>query len=43
MPGENDTKSPDDLADATGADSAVVSKEYEAAAELAGLRDDSEE
>lgn len=43
MPADNDTKTAEELAESTGADSAVVEAEYEAAAELAGINDDSEE
>lgn len=43
MPSEKDTKSAEHLAESTGADSVVISKEYEAAAKIAGLDDESEE
>lgn len=43
MPSDNDTKSAEDLAESTGADSVVVSKEYDAAAEIAGLSGESED
>lgn len=43
MPSDNDTKSAEELAESTGADSAVIQVEYEAAAELAGVSEGSEE
>lgn len=43
MPSKRDTKTAEELAESTGADSRVISKEYEAAAELAGISDESEE
>jgi NADH/NAD ratio-sensing transcriptional regulator Rex len=43
MPSDNDTKSAEELAESTGADSAVIKAEYEAAAELAGVSEESEE
>jgi len=42
MPSDKDTKSAEDLAESTGADSVVISKEYKAA-ELAGLSEESED
>lgn len=41
MASEKETKSADELAKSTGADSAVIAKEYEAAAEVAGADDES--
>jgi hypothetical protein len=43
MPSDKDTKSAEDLAESTGADSVVISKEYKAAAKLAGLSEESED
>lgn len=43
MPSDNDTKSAEELAESTGADSSVIEVEYEAAAELAGVSDESAE
>lgn len=43
MPADDDTKSPEALAESTGADSGAISREYEAAAELAGLGGEFEE
>jgi hypothetical protein len=43
MPSDNDTKSAEELAECTGADAAVIRAEYEAAAEIAGVNEDSEE
>lgn len=43
MPSDTETKSADELAEATGADAAVIRAEYEAAAELAGVSEASEE
>ena len=43
MPSDNDTKSAEELAESTGADSAVIEAEYEAAAKLAGVNEESEE
>lgn len=43
MPSDNKTKSAKELAEATGAERTTVAKEYEAAAELAGLEEEPEE
>lgn len=42
MPSNTATKSAEELAEATGADPTTVAKEYAAAAELAGINDDSD-
>lgn len=42
MPSDTDTKSAEALAEATGADPTTVAEEYAAAAELAGMDDDSD-
>ncbi|MFB6282861.1 MAG: hypothetical protein ABEK59_02875 [Halobacteria archaeon] len=41
MPSDKDTKSAEELAESTGADPDVIKAEYEAAAEIAGVTEDS--